>query len=318
MKRTMVVSLIVSLILLSVPQNGRGQEKKKKTMMTPLESAILAVKPSVVQIVGEVDSIRRIVGSGFFINGDGLVLTASHVADVYEAVQQSPGTRKNVYLGIALPDPRTHGISGITVYQSFYLLPFTVLLRDRIHDVAILKPVKNPFAKDQTPIIFKIGDQELRIEPGYVRLRKESVRDGEEIGFSGYPLARNFLVNKNGIVATSEIVLSDEELRALGHEIKQHESPVFIAIAAMINQGLSGSPLFDMEGRVVGICKGHVRAPVAGEMVVQGPGQQLWTDAGIGLVVPIKYAVDLMEQNSIHWYGPDVASPRGRRTGLKK
>lgn len=282
-----------------------------------MEKAIQAVKPAVVAIGFTIDDRRQIVGTGFFINEEGFVLTAGHVADVYKAVEASPGLRKQVWVGIPFPDPRDYGVQGIAVFESFRHIRFSVHARDRVNDVAILKLEKNPF-KDPGPAIVKMGDKEIRAPINFARVRTQSVVEGEPVGFSGYPLTRNTLITQQGIVSAKSVLLRDQELVELGHEVNPFgPRPEFIAVGAMANVGQSGSPVFDVDGRVIGICKGHLRAPVEGEQNVPGPTQRLWSNAGIGLVIPIRYATDLMKANNIAWQAaheaPKKAGPTKKR-----
>ncbi|MBI1740391.1 MAG: trypsin-like peptidase domain-containing protein [Candidatus Koribacter versatilis] len=305
-------AVLAFVILLSFGIVARAQRKVGKMAEASLEVAIQEIKASVVQIGFRVNGVSKIAGSGFFVNEDGYVLTASHVADVYEAVMNSQAAEKVVYVAIPWPDPKEQGVQGITVYQSFHQIPFTVAARDRVHDVALLKLTKNPFSKEQVPVLLRNETGDYRLRPGFVRIRKQNLRAGENVAFAGFPLEQNFLIAQDGIVSNPVIVLPEEALRSLGLEIVWGETPEFIAIGAMINDRQSGSLLFDFKGTVVGICEGHMNAPAVPETNTPGPIRTYTTNAGIGLVVPIRYATALMDKNGIRWHTSEATEDKLR------
>ncbi|PKQ06986.1 MAG: serine protease [Alphaproteobacteria bacterium HGW-Alphaproteobacteria-11] len=136
------------------------------------------------------------LGSGFFIDPSGIVVTNNHVIDGADKIE------------VVMIDGTT--------------LPATLTGRDPKTDIAVLK------VESRTPLPFvELGDSSR------ARVGDWVIAIGNPFGLGGTVTA--------GIIS------------ALNRDIHAGNYDDFIQTDASINRGNSGGPLFDMEGRVVGV-----------------------------------------------------------------
>jgi Tol biopolymer transport system component len=133
-------------------------------------------------------------GTGFVIKSSGIILTANHVIS---------------------------GADKITVFlQDGTKLSATVLARDVIHDLALLK-----VETSNLPVI-EIGSL-------------SGVESGQQVVVLGYPLGNESVSVTSGLVSTIEF---DDGINT-----------TWIQTDSAINPGNSGGPLLDMHGKVIGL-----------------------------------------------------------------
>src|SRR3989344_6553710 len=116
----------------------------------------------------------------------------------------------------------------------------------------------------------------------------ESVKEGEEVIYIGYPLAVELLNMGFGItMTTNKCIISSIKRR--GADGSLH----FFLVDTHINGGSSGSPVFSAEtGNIVGISSARIssKIPIPGGAVADIP-------ANMGICRPIKYAIELINKN---------------------
>ena len=115
-----------------------------------LAEAVERIRPSIVQIALMANDLSEDLlskvgrpflhiplGSGFFVNEGGYVITANHVVDAgRQQIQQLPAGQKRLLVGLA--HPNTENMRG-----NFTLVAFDVLGNDTRHDLALLKLRQN-------------------------------------------------------------------------------------------------------------------------------------------------------------------------------
>lgn len=135
-----------------------------------------------------------VYGTGFIIRSNGIILTANHViSDSYDI---------NVYL------------------QNGQKLSATVLARDIIHDLALIKVQTN-----ELPVI-EISNM-------------TDVDSGKQVVVLGYPLGNKNISVTSGIISSIEF---DDGINT-----------TWIQTDSAINPGNSGGPLLNMQGQVIGM-----------------------------------------------------------------
>jgi Tol biopolymer transport system component/PKD repeat protein len=164
-----------------------------------------------------ITALGKSYGSGFFIRSNGVILTNNHVVTSAETIEKI-----NVY------------VPGGDVFTG------TVLARDRVHDLALVK-------------IETSGVTALQIGSF------GSVQSGERVVVLGYPLGHDSISVTSGLVSSIEF---DDGV-----------CTTWIQTDSAINPGNSGGPLFDMSGKVIGI----VAAKIFG-VGIEGMGYAISAD----------------------------------------
>jgi S1-C subfamily serine protease len=165
--------------------------------------AVAKAKPAVVRVITESG-----MGSGMIVDKAGYVLTNSHVIEGYQ--------------------------TAIVMLSSGQKLPATILGRDEITDLAILK-----VSGENLPVV-TFGDS-------------SKLRQGEEVVAIGYPLdlAGSTTITK-GIVSA----------------FRNYEGVIYVQTDTAINPGNSGGALINLKGEVVGVNVMSIR--VAGGQTIEG------------------------------------------------
>lgn len=155
---------------------------------------------------------RNSKGSGFFV-GDQYVLTCFHVVAALSVQGSTVNWSLYPDLQVALPSGETIGATVISVPTEADPSPL-------IQDFALVKLKSKPskqFAKVQ------------------LASDKETLKVGDEVVFSGYPLATPGMVTHRGMVSGFD------------------GSASLIFVQASINKGNSGGALLNAQGHVIGI-----------------------------------------------------------------
>ena len=210
-------------------------------------------------------------GNAFFINDQGYLLTVAHVLETFRDGGQP-------YILIERPNspPR--------------LLKVTIIATDAEHDVAILRATPNPFASKS-----KISALSLSSE---APVRGESV-----LALSLHP-ARN--QDAHSFEAPREDVspgqiLSFETTRL---DKSAPASDVFL-LSHPVVLGQSGSPVIATDSHaVVGLVEGRWLRSNSGSLAVQANSAVGQPNAVPGAAVPIRHAIDLLNQHNISWQHP--------------
>jgi len=238
------------------------------------------------------------LGTGFFVSDSAHVLTAQHVmGGVRGLVSDWPDSEVNVGVGLALPNTES-------MRANFNIIPFEVVEEDERHDLALLRMTANPFKGEVAPVI-AIDDQSISGMSGVPALQSDRPRDGESIAISGYPLGETVLVTNTGIVASSWSVTIDEIAHPVFSDVNVPQVRDTYLADVQTNPGNSGGPVYaSRDGGIIGVLvAGKLTDVVAGEASVIVNGQPLRADAGLSLVVPIKYGTAMLDKHGVKWTG---------------
>jgi hypothetical protein len=258
-----------------------------------LSSAIEKVKPIVVQILSE----RHVLGTGFFVNEEGFVLTAKHVIDMAFKMEKIHGFRALV--GLALPNTER-------MRACFTLVDFDIVDIDSRHDIALLRLKRNPFKGEVTSGIVisskDSGKKELSLLFGVPTFNLNRPKEGTFIAISGYPLNETVLVTNSGGLATCWGV-DVKEVPVLGAPFSfviPDISDVYLGDIE-INSGDSGAPVYEVDNStVIGICVASKPANVHDQNnnpIKLDDGRIIFYSSGLTIIVPTKYILELLKNN---------------------
>ncbi len=211
-------------------------------------------------------------GNGFFINEQGYLLTAAHVLEAFR-----DGGQPYILVSRRNGPPK--------------LLQATVIAVDAEHDVAILRAAINSFNSS-----YKVF---------FLALSSEPVSPGEPV------LALSLHPPRQQNAHTFEVPREDRFTgEVLSYESTQLEksapaAEVFL-LSHPVNLGQSGSPVLSQSSRaVVGLVEGRwLRS--SGLSIAKSSAASTPTP---GAAVPIRYAIALLQRQSISWHTPHPQPP---------
>jgi S1-C subfamily serine protease len=206
-------------------------------------------------------------GNGFFINEQGYILTVAHVLENFRNGGQP-------YILVSRPNGPPQ------------LIPATIVAKDPEHDVAILCAAANPFASKH--------------KVNFLALSSEAASPGQSV------LALSLHPPKQQNAHTFEVPREDRfSGEVLSYESTQLDksapaAEVFL-LSHSVNLGQSGSPVLALDSRaVVGLVEGRwLRS--SGVSIAKASAASASTP---GAAVPIRYAIALLQRESISWHTP--------------
>jgi S1-C subfamily serine protease len=319
MQRTFAA--VAGLLILNSTNAYAGPQTTKKVQQKTmnLPEATEFLRPSVVQLTLSLDQLSSSaavafggkffldlpLGTGFFVNEDGYVVTARHVVKAFENLRIEG--RKRLLVGMA--GPNLENFRGISMRASFNLIEFDVLDEDARHDLVLLKLKRNPF-KGETGIFVQAGDEKIEWLHKVAILAPGRPQDGEAIAVSGYPLRSTVLVTTSGNLASSwsyEV----QEIQIPGAPVGFRKPDVADSYLAdvRVNGGNSGGPVYSVESaRVIGVCVSSPAVSVQYGNGDQEPvtigGRPLLYNSGLSNVVPIGYVIDMLRKHNLKWVEP--------------
>lgn len=210
-------------------------------------------------------------GNAFFINEQGYLITAAHVlSDLHD------GARPSILV------PRTEAPPRIVALQ--------LVAADRVHDIAVLRAVPNPFTGRNFVSSLRLGSRAPKkgefvvaaaLRPSHLKNphtfeAPEQERDpGEVVDLLDAAL-------DPGVAVTNIFLFSHEVLL-----------------------GQSGAPVLDAQGEVVGIVEGRWLHPTAAPSGTLARGQT----PPLGAAIPIPYALELLRTRNIPWHSGGGQEP---------
>jgi S1-C subfamily serine protease len=231
-----------------------------------------------------------VVGTGFFVNTNGDVVTASHVANGIQARASEPGTpgtqqiiemlganaiHASTIIAVSWPNVEARGLTLIGGRTTF---PVTLVAADAEHDIAVFHATVNPFTN--MPRLFSgpryAGLPQTRVK--FVSLAVGRPRDGEEIFACGFPFGEPGLVTTSGAIASAwkTKTLLTATAAGLLRDVEIYWADL------RLNPGNSGGPVFrPRDQAMVG-------------MVVEVKGS-------LGVLVPAKYVSEFLTAHGIQW-----------------
>lgn len=263
------------------------------------------VRPAVVQVAVKINPLDRrnavpspldrcfrgraicVVGTGFFVNAAGDVVTASHVAKGVQGRAPEPGIQQiiqvleangihaDTYIAVSWPNVET---SQLTVASASQLFPATLMAADAEHDIAVFHATVNPFTNMPRTFGGPGAAGLPQATAKFVHLALKRPRDGEEIFACGFPFSEAGLVTTSGAIASA---WKTDTLNTA--EAAEHPLPIEIyQVDLRLNPGNSGGPVFRM----------HDQAVLG--MAVESKGS-------LGIVVPAKYIAEFLKAHRIQW-----------------
>jgi S1-C subfamily serine protease len=268
----------------------------------PAVASIAQMKPSVVQIKFKSDAAKPeyqngVAGTGIVVSDEGYVLTAAHViAETEAALRAANATKIEFFVGISIdaivgPGANSRG--------SFAYIFCAIKDTDPAHDIAILQLAQSPFS-EAFRLGLKTGDKEPKVTLGVAKLDQSLPPEGQTVLVSGYPLSGPTLVTQKGMIASEpfSVVQMQRPNAPAGSLTPEIEDSILLD--AVVNSGNSGGPVYlPGEHSVVGICDAYepsaIFATQRTQAVVPGAAQ----NSGLAVVIPIKYAIGLLQKNKI-------------------
>lgn len=243
--------------------------------------AVERVRPAIVQI-SVLEEPHTVLGSGFLVSTTGHVVTARHV------VEAARGT-----LSVNIPYPNTQRSR-----ENFAVFQAEVQASDREHDVALLRTTENPFAGMAPALLTASGGKGLRLSVDVARFERRRPRDGDNVVISGFPLGEAVLITSAGIVASAWRL--GPELCLPGQPSRPVSDDAYL-VDAVANAGNSGGPVYQTDGRIIGVCIANLKAYVGAlsDEPVRIGKEALTYSSGLTLVSPAVYVCELLERHGI-------------------
>jgi S1-C subfamily serine protease len=259
--RTVLIFLLASLSTVSATQTA-AQSRAHHLTLSTRQLHEWAISRTVL-IVARPNAPVQSLGSGVWVSKDGYVATCWHVVENADEIQ------------VKIAYPGVYDLEkNILVSAAFALYTAKVVASDRNADVAILKVSPNPFATP--PAIQRTVSGTPAIKFASADLRKSLPNPGDLALAGGYPLGRPDLLTQRGTVATVAMVENFGGTEA--------SKGVRILLSLVSNPGNSGGPVFDSDGKVLGLLRGNFE----------------WTptrqNSGISIVVPAYFVQDALDQ----------------------
>jgi S1-C subfamily serine protease len=211
-------------------------------------------------------------GNGFFINEEGYLLTVAHVLETFRDGGQP-------YILVGRPDSPPQ------------LLRADVIAVDKEHDVAILRATPNPFAGKH-----RVTFLPLAADP--------AVLGQHVIALSLRPQKPQ---NAQSFQAPQEDRSSGEVLSYETTELEKSApaADVFL-LSHPVTLGQSGSPVVAIDSQaVVGLIEGRwLRS--SGISITKSSSRSA---AVPGAAIPVRYAIALLQRQSISWHSPQPQPP---------
>ena len=206
-------------------------------------------------------------GNGFFINDQGYLLTAAHVLENFRDGGQP-------YILVS----RRNGPP--------ILLQASIVATDTEHDVAILRAVSNPFASKYRVTFLPLSSEPASLGQSVLALSLHPPKQQSAHTFE-VPREDRF----SGEVLCYETTQLDKSAPAAEVFLRSHP----------VNLGQSGSPVLSQNtGAVVGLVEGRwLRSSAVS--IAKSSAASISTP---GAAVPIRYAIALLERQSISWHTP--------------
>jgi S1-C subfamily serine protease len=264
------------------------------TQITCTIQGLTAVELQALGVPGDA-FFSRPIGSGFLVNDQAYVVTAQHVLDGARTIQ-ADFSHAHVHIGVGLAYANQSRLRS-----QFNVTTFDVIEEDAQNDVALVRMRRNPFLGECQGLIELDGIVQVPLH-GAVSIETARPHDGEQIAISGYPLRETSMTTTHGIVASSWAHIIDREQDPTTGAWAKTVRDVYLA-DVQTNPGNSGGPAYrTSDGAVIGVLvAGRLTEVVADDGPAVVDGVALTADAGLSVLVPATYVVDLLDRNHVNW-----------------
>jgi S1-C subfamily serine protease len=272
--------LSVAFVVANLAAASYAKADKQPPSTHTLPDVIEIAKHSVVRVSCVLaNGAGRSWGTGFFVSTNGSVLTANHV------IATSPC--RLVMIDLPLPSIM---VGGTSISGNYSGIVATIIANDPEHDLALLKPQRNPLTPDFREPSVRVGNQEIagKHESLPAALAVNQLRDGEQVFTSGYPLDGNILITTTGFIGSSE---------PIGPDLTAHRLRDAYWADMRVNHGNSGGALFSAKsGKVVGMIDAFEGVGVE---VNHTSNPVIQYNSGIAYIIPALDIAEFLKKNSV-------------------
>jgi hypothetical protein len=239
------------------------------------------------------------VGTAFFVSPDGHALTARHLVEQRDAIRLMGGRDAVLEAGIPILSPELR--------NRFVPVSFEILDEDAPNDLLLGRVVPNPLAPQEGHL--SLEGRPVRTLCRSVRFCNHSVRDGDAISLTGFPLQLPVPVTMSGAIATAAAF--DEDLGARGPGGGPLLRERFWADLEA-HPCSSGAPAYSVhDGGVIGVCiagrlldvcdqrEQPVHLDVRPSADYMDGRRQLLQSAGLTVITPVRFALDLLNRHRV-------------------
>lgn len=305
-ERTAMLGITLALSLSAMSSCAAGNKNAKPPAVggPSLSELIDAVRPSVVAVgiilqhpqvplptnasaelrqCFQVGDGTCIAGTGFFVNDNGDVVTASHVSDsVAHAVAELQALQVVAAPGIRVDVPNYES-ANTSIRRSTLDFQMQITSEDRGHDEAVLSSVvPNLFQMARRTIVARSDQVIPHADPKAVVFDLSRPLDGENVFACGYALGAAELSTTSGHVATAWPTEVPNYARQNG--ISAPIDMYHLDLSATL--GNSGGPTFLTKNRAVTAMVVEVRTAPGGSSAS---------------AIPARYITEFLDKNHIPW-----------------
>jgi S1-C subfamily serine protease len=247
---------------------------------------------------------RSSSGSSF---GSGVWVAEDYVATCAHVVKGGEGSIE-IWVSPVRPNRVIDLQHGGTFNANFTVYRGTVVKMDEDADVAILRANPSPF-KGVLGMILKTPEYEMKVEPEVAAFSTDLPQLGEASILAGFPLARpDFIVQRGNVAGIG-----------FPNENKTTRKAARVFLSLVSNPGNSGGPVFNHEGRLIGLLEGNLPSPMRDEQSRDVPYFRpkraangapmldpeghpmlefgtLYENSGISVVVPVYFVKELLDE----------------------
>lgn len=279
LSNTKLMVVVLTLLVCCISATAAGQQ---------LPDAIDRVRSSIVKMELECvytsNAPVTLGGTGFLVSKQGYALTAAHMLTCPTGALASQHVLVGLPLVYSVTDQdKTRG--------NFKFIDAEVIDHDDVRDVAILKLSKNPFGEEIQSGYTSNGKPIPLMAPAVAVLSTRTLREGEPIAVSGFPLFSRVLYTNAGIIATTR---ETQYFETGGDGLNVRIAFDYYLADMVVNHGNSGGPVYDASGEVIGMVHGIRLAKL--ENLIHAEGDY---NAHLAIIVPIVNAKALLTKHGI-------------------